>query len=123
MNINIQTIPQKKHRYITAGDWIFNQLGDLNIKVSDLGNEDMELMVGLHECIESWLCRKRGIKEEDVTAFDTSEYGMKLDDPGSDLSAPYHKEHMIALQIERILAYELKVNWEEYEKRLLEVCV
>ena len=120
--LHINVIPQSKQRYPTVGDWVIDQLGDINIKISDMGNPDMEFMVAIHEAVETWLCRKRGISEESVSAFDTSEYGLKLEDPGSDPNAPYHREHMVSLIIERIIAHELGVNWDEYEKKLSETC-
>jgi hypothetical protein len=118
----VNVIPQSKQRYPTVGDWMFDGLGDLNMKISDMGNPDYEFMVAIHEACEAWLCRKRGISEESVTAFDTSEYGLSLKDPGSDCKAPYHVEHMFALQIEKLLAEKLDVNWDEYEKKLAETC-
>ena len=122
MSIHIETIPQNKQRYSTCGDCVFNELGDLNMKVSDMGNRNYEFLVAVHEFVEAWLCREHGVKEEDVTAFDTSEYGLSLEDPGSDCKAPYHVEHMFALQIEKLLAEKLGVNWEEYENKLAETC-
>lgn len=120
--LNVNVIPQSKQRYPTVGDWMFDGLGDLNMKISDMKNKDYEFMVAIHEAIEAWLCRKRGISEESVTAFDTSDYGLSLEDPGSSPKAPYHKEHMIALKIEKILCKEMELNWEEYEKALADIC-
>ena len=122
MSIHVETIPQSKQRYPTVGDWIFNGLGDLNMKISDMGNPKYELMVAIHEMIEAYLCRERGISEESVTAFDTSEYGLKLEDPGSDPKAPYHKEHMFALEIEKMLCKEFGLDWDKYEQCLGETC-
>ena len=120
--LSVNVIPQSKQRYPTVGDWMFDGLGDLNMKISDMGNPDYEFMVAIHEACEAWLCRKRGISEESVTAFDTSEYGLTLEDPGSDPKAPYYKEHMMALEIEKILCKEMGLNWDEYEKCLGETC-
>ena len=120
--LTVNVIPQSKQRYPTVGDWMFDGLGDLNMKISDMGNRDYEFMVAIHEAVEAWLCRKRGISEESVTAFDTSEYGLKLEDPGSDPKAPYHKEHMLALKIEKMICKEMKLNWDEYENCLAETC-
>ena len=120
--LNVNVIPQNKQRYPTFGDWMFDGLGDLNMKISDMGNPDYEFMVAIHEACEAWLCRKRGISEESVTAFDTSEYGLTLEDPGSDPKAPYHKEHMMALEIEKILCKEMGLDWDKYEQCLAETC-
>ena len=120
--LNVNVIPQSKQRYPTVGDWIFNGLGDLNMKISDMGNPKYELMVAIHEMIEAYLCRERGISEESVTAFDTSEYGLKLEDPGADPKAPYHKENMFALEIEKMLCKEFGLDWDKYEQCLAETC-
>lgn len=120
--LSVVVIPQHKQRYPTVGDWIFKKDRSIAMKISDMGNEDYEFMVAIHEAVEAWLCRKRGISEESVTAFDTSIYGLALEDPGSDLKAPYHKEHMVALEIERMLCREMGLNWDKYEQRLAETC-
>jgi hypothetical protein len=83
-------------------------------------NEDFEFLVYMHELIESHLCRKRGIPEPDIMNFDLNfeENRPKgnTDEPGDSPYAPYHKEHLYATKIERTLAKELGVDWDEYEK-------
>ena|ERR1039458_6371159 len=120
--LSVNVIPQSKQRYCTVGDWVFDIFGNLQMRISDMGNPDYEFMVAIHEACEAWLCRKRGISEESVTAFDTSEYGLTLEDPGSDPKAPYHKEHMMALEIEKILCKEMGLDWDKYEQCLGETC-
>ena len=120
--LNVRVVPQSKQRYPTVGDWVFDIFGDLNMKISDMGNPDYEFMVAIHEAVEAWLCRKRGISEESVMEFDTSEYGLKLEDPGSDPKAPYHKEHMLALKIEKMLCDEMGLDWDKYEQCLADTC-
>lgn len=80
-----------------------------------------EFLVALHEQIEYFLCRMRGIKEEDITNFDLEyearrEAGDLTSEPGDDPLAPYNKEHVFATSIEKIVCKELGINWEEYEK-------
>jgi len=120
--LSVVVVPQSDQRYPTVGDWIFAKDRSIKMKISDMGNEDFEFMVAIHEAVEAWLCRKRGISEESVTAFDTSEYGLKLEDPGSDPKAPYHTEHMLALKIEKMLCDEMGLDWVEYENKLAETC-
>lgn len=108
-------------RYNTAGDF-FDIPGDITFfRISDMGNEDYNFLIAIHELIEAHLCRKRNISFESIDHFDMNNLG--LDDPGSSKKAPYHLEHMFALKIEKIIARELKVNWKKYEKRMEEVCV
>lgn len=92
------------------------------IHVSDMGNEDYALLVAIHELIEAHLCTKRGISEESVTDFDLEYEGRRREgdnsEPGDDSRAPYHREHVFATIIERAVAAELEVDWEEYEKAI-----
>jgi len=118
MQINIKTIPHKKQAYETVGNWQFKRKG-IDIQVSDTKNDDYAFLIGLHEAIEAYLCRQRGIIEEEVTDFDKSFKGKG--EPGDDNLAPYHSEHLFATYIEELLADELDVNWREYEKTLNEL--
>lgn len=91
-----------------------------------MGNWKYEMLVGIHEAVESLLCKDRNIDEESITMFDKNfEYirGKYPDiigdqEPGDMISAPYHKEHVIATHIERILASELDVDWTDYDKAI-----
>ena len=119
--ITINTIPHKQQRYETVGDyflskrskqWVFN--------VSNMENIDFEFLVILHEFIEWKLTQKRGISEESITAFDKefekNRQEGNLDEPGHDPKAPYNKEHVFAEKIERLMAEELGVDWDTYDK-------
>jgi len=122
MKITIQSIPHSEQRYETCGDWLFNENGDLNIWVSETNNNDYTFLVGLHEAIEAYLCLKRGINEEDITKFDIEfekqrEVG-NTDEPGDNKYAPYRKEHFFATNIERLIAAELKVDWQDYDDEI-----
>lgn len=119
MNIIIEKIPHNHQRYNTVGDWIFNENGDLNIKISDMNNWKYEVLIALHELIETALCKDRGISQESVDKFDMD--NPDLDDPGSSPLAPYRLEHFHALNIERLFSEQLGVNWEEYQKTIMDV--
>ena len=111
------TIPHKEQRYDTAGDYIDLAGGKIrHYFISELGNEDYEFMVLIHELIEHHLCLKRGIKEPDIMKFDVEYSGEFEDNPGCDPAAPYHKEHMFSEMIETLLAKELGVDSAEYDK-------
>lgn len=131
--IIIESIPHSKQRYPTLGDY-FEEMSDIYsegnlkghekitaIKVSDMGNEDAEFLIGIHELVESYLCRKRGIKEEDITAFDIAFEEKNIDEePGDQPDAPYRNEHRVATIIEQILCHELGWHWCDYEKFLID---
>lgn len=115
MKIVIETIPHHEQRYVTAGDYWDDSNGK-QVRVSELGDWRMELLVAIHELIETALCDVRGIAEPDVMAFDMAH--PDADDPGSLPEAPYHKEHMFAEEIEHLIADELGVDWTDYETRV-----
>lgn len=120
MKIVIESIPHSEHRYPTVGDYWRDEDGTLQIRVSDTGNVQDAVLVALHELVEVTLCENQGISEEEITAFDISTQGGPYeDDPGHCPDAPYHREHVFAECIERLVAQEMGVNWQDYEKRLL----
>jgi hypothetical protein len=122
MKIMIEDIPHAIQRYETCGDW---QLfpGDLTkITVSREMGRDSCFLVALHELIEVELCRRRGISQEAVDAFDFEyEKNRKPGDesePGDDPSAPYYKEHQAAMIFERTLAGLMEVDWKKHEENV-----
>jgi hypothetical protein len=38
------------------------------------------------------------------------------------LRAPYHKEHVLAENIERLLALQMGISWPDYEKAVNDSC-
>lgn len=125
MNVTIKTIPHVKQRYETVGDWWFDSDNSLQIRVSNMHNPYYEILVARHELDEAILCMKHGIKEKDVTNFDIQfeierERGQHSieEEPGNDIRAPYHKEHIAATEAELLFSNLLEVNWENYEKAI-----
>ena len=57
----------------------------------------------------------RSIPEPDIKAFDEAHPD---DDPGSLPEAPYHKEHVFAEAVEKWVATELGVDWDDYGRRV-----
>jgi hypothetical protein len=120
MRIVIETIPHRDQRYPTVGDWQFE--GDtLNVRVSEMQNEQYEFLVGMHEVIEAWLAVTRSGPEVEakLDEFDIEyEENRQLGDhsePGNDSQCPVYFEHQIATGIERILAGLLGVDWNTYD--------
>ena len=125
LHIYIDTVPHSTQRYPTVGDYFDVQTSSMkvpvsNVRISDMGNSDYEFLVAIHELVEMYLCKKRGISEESITAFDTDFEAKRqpgnVDEPGNDSAAPYYEEHKFATIIEKALAVELKVDWDEYDK-------
>jgi hypothetical protein len=121
LDIHIKTIPHKEQRYPTLGDYWRNSEGKQEMRISEMGNDDYAFIIAIHEMIEWYLTEKRGIKEEDIKAFDEmfeKEFSQGLHpeafQPGLDPRAPYIKEHAFAVSIEKQLAKELGIKWEKY---------
>jgi hypothetical protein len=120
MNISIQIIPHKDQRYNTLGDYWIDRKGVWQFRISDMGNNYYNFFILIHELIEACLCKIDGVRWEDIDRFDIDH--PDLDDPGSDVRAPYRKQHLFALRIERIMALFCNVSWRDYEKKMEEVC-
>ena len=121
MFVDIKIIPHKEQRYETVGDWFFNPDNSrLTIRVSNMQNAKYEFLVALHEQVEAMLCLERKINEKDITLFDMVYEAERQEgdfsEPGDSSNAPYKKEHFFATNIERLMALELGVSWEDYEK-------
>lgn len=144
MKVIIETIPHAQQPYDTVGDWRFEDgsgnpisqsvallkasvgLGNecvLRIRVSDLKSWKYEMLVAVHELVETLLCMDRGVMVEDVDKFDKAfEKKRKPGDesePGDDPRAPYVKEHCIATSVERLLCAELGCSWKVYNKKVM----
>lgn len=114
--INLKIISQAAQRYDTVGDWWVDDEDEWQIRVSGMSDWRYEFLVFIHEITEMAWCVWRGIKEEDVSAFDTAYTGEG--EPGNDLSAPYWFGHQMATVIEKIASNILHVSWEEYDKEV-----
>lgn len=120
MKIVIETIPHHEQRYDTCGDWVVDKENKIiQIRVSELTDWKHEFLVGFHELMEVVLCLDRGITTEAVDKFDFAyEANRSVEDisePGDHPDAPYRKEHFFATSLERLMATELKVDWQKYD--------
>lgn len=115
MRIEIKTIEPAAMRYPTAGDWEWLPDGALKLTVPDYGTRPHSaLLVAIHELAEAFLCRRDGVREEDVTAFDVD--NPHLEEPGDDPRAPYHRQHQVAMALESHLASVLDVDWDRHNQ-------
>lgn len=120
--IILETIPHEEQRYHTVGDWQTPEEGfkETKILVSGMGNPDYEFCVTIHELIEMYLALSRGISAKSVTDFDTKyESNRKegdLNEPGDDPACPVYHEHQFATAIEKLVARELNIDWDTYNR-------
>lgn len=121
MKIVIKTIPHTEQKYETIGDYWRDEDGTLNIVVSELGDSLMETLVGIHELIEVLAMERDCVPLISSNEFDIvfekerieGKHGQD-DEPGDDPRCPYRRQHRFAENIERQVAYELGVDWDEY---------
>lgn len=132
LNITIKSIPHKEQRcYGNIGDyWEENEGRELQVRVSALSDWRYEFLIVIHELIEYYLCKRKGIDELAIQSFDEEWYnqeelGIKHDvtEAGDDPAAPYHWQHVTATAIEHVLAYLLNVDWPTYENEVDAVAV
>ena len=122
LRVIYKTIPNNFQEYPTVGNYSWTENGVLVIFVSDMKNPDYEFVVALHELIESQLCKKRGITNDAINAFDINfekereegKHGPNQE-PGFDPGAPYVREHTLATKIEKMVAKELGISWVTYD--------
>lgn len=88
-----------------AGDWQFTADGVLLIRVSGDVLSREGFLFGLHEMVEAFLCRERGIAQESVDRFDAAFAGAG--EPGDHPNSPYNEEHRFACLVEFMMAHEL----------------
>jgi len=129
-SIFCNSITHKNQRYETCGDYLYENLpgyGKAQKFFISRTIRDYEFLIFIHELVEWYLTLKRGIKEKDITNFDLTFEKERIDgkwtyeEPGNDKRAPYRKEHIFATKIEKIVARELGVDWDEYDKTINEL--
>ncbi len=121
MNIAIKVVPPSEMRPTVDGaDWYWDENGDLQVRVCPMSDWRRETLLAIHEAVEAVMCKYNGVSQQAVDAFDIEYDKTHATDcnAGDDPAAPYVREHCLATAIERILAAELEVNWESYDKEL-----
>jgi len=125
MRIVIETVPHEKNRNNQVGDYRYLEDGTLYITVSDMGNKNFETLVAFHELWEVITTEHKGITEQQITDYD-AQYELKREkglvgefsENGFGSDCIYKDQHMKATAIEMILAAELGVDWNRYEKQV-----
>jgi hypothetical protein len=101
------------------GDYYYATGGDLVVKtyMKDSDSYNKAWLIAMHELIEQRLTENVGIEEKTIDEFDRmiAENGGQADEAGNESSSPYKLQHRFAENIERQLAYELGVDWFDYD--------
>lgn len=100
MQIVIKTIPHSEQRYNTVDDWLIDEKGDIFMYISEDEQIEMfkSIIHGLTECL---LCIKHGVTQQQVDDYDLAH--SETDNPGENIDAPYHKEHIAGNIAEALL--------------------
>ena len=122
----ISQVAHRRQRYETVGDWIpGSSRRPTEIRVSKMKDQRYVFLVALHEMIEYELCKKNGVSDDEVIAFDMDfeadrQKGLHSPraEPGNHPRAPYRDEHGFATLIEAMVAKKLGVKWSAYEEAL-----
>ena len=113
--IVIRFIPHSQQRQNDVGDWFFDKAGNLQIRITDLGDWKYNVLYARHELDEALLCKSNGITTEMVDEDDN--YASDSNDPDSFSGYPgscYQAEHNSALAFEWFMSRLLYVDWMEY---------
>ena len=115
--IIISSIPHEEQIYPTCGDYHETE-DEIHIVVSDMGDEQLEHLVIIHELTEVILMRARGIPLQASTDFDleVESTGKDVDEPGDLPDCPYGREHNFATAVERMVGAALNIKWADYTK-------
>ncbi len=105
-HIEVHNIPQSKQHYPTSGDYWEVGRNDYQFRISAKSKRDFYCYL-IHEMVEAFLTRDRGINWEKIDEFDIK---SGLYDPGASPDAPYHKEHEFANKIEDMFREELNAK-------------
>jgi hypothetical protein len=123
VNITIKTVPNeeiKQRAGFTGADWWFDEHGNIEVRVAELGDWREEFALAIHEATEAGMCRYLSISQDDVDRFDfeykrTHEIDLNA---GDEPFAPYKVPHTFSTAIERILTGVMNVDWKKYDDKL-----
>ena len=122
MRIIVEMIKHAEHRAAagnTVGDYFLDDNNDIQIRISECPDWRVEAAVLVHELVELILVRRQDIALSDIDAWDKSYVGD--DEPGNHPRAPYHKPHVFAEIIERMIVRELGMEWQYHEDMLAKI--
>jgi hypothetical protein len=118
-DINIKFIPhalmRDKHQ---VGDYLETAI-NIEIRVSDMGNDNYNLACAIHEIWEKHRNAFYGTTDAEINAFDLEH--QDHEDPGMLLDSPYHKQHCEADVLERNAIVMSGEDWAEYDKTVQEI--
>jgi hypothetical protein len=120
IHFNLNTIPIEQQDYKSADNWFDPNewTGELFFETltGDTGNKDHNFLILIHALVEQYLCYRKGITADEVTAFDLAHPDSL--EPGDEKKSPYRKQHAVATEVEAIVSVALGVDWGKYEESI-----
>lgn len=118
--IIIKFIQDDQHRNGQGpADWWFDENGDFQIRVTDMGDWRYNYLCARHEMDEIAGCKHAGIttqQVDDYCAIPESELPSEPDSFSGYPKSPHQKQHNDALAAEWQFSRVLDVDWVEYGK-------
>jgi hypothetical protein len=115
MKIVINTINHKDQRVGEVGDY-WEKDGTATFVISKM-NKNYQALVILHELAEYFLVKKNKISLKAIDRFDKEFYeNNNFGEAGGSKKSPYYNQHKFATKIEKMLAKELGISWNKYNK-------
>ena len=111
--IIIRYVDHDEQRYNTDGDY-WESDNSWVAQISKLPDWRYSFALTIHELLEMALAKAHEIDWRDITQFDITH--SQFLDPGEHEGAPYHREHLDAEEIEKMVIKMFGLNWDEYEK-------
>lgn len=120
INFFLSTDKIKEHRYCSIDDWqdpkIVGDYVHFLTQTADTGNRKYNFLILIHALVEQYLCYEKGITDKEVTRFDKEH--THCFNPGEHDQAPYHFQHLIANDVESLIANALNIDWTKYEDQI-----
>jgi hypothetical protein len=106
-------------RYYTYGDYYLLENGDLKFDIVDHKNDNYTYLTLVHELLEYFLLRAKGIDISIIDEFDQKfeedpERVKLYTEPGADPTAPYYEEHAYANTVVKYLCDTTGLDYEEW---------
>jgi hypothetical protein len=104
--IIIETIPADLQRYETAGDYLVDEEGNWQFRLTNYDDPDYEFRVLIHELTEAYLLWKKGVDWKIIDEWDIAHPDSM--DPGMEEGSPYKEEHIAGNNAEKPFVKYLK---------------
>lgn len=123
MNMIFKTVTMKEQPFLTQGDWQTDKDGNMVSTIAECEDWRFWAIVAIHEMVEYFICKLRGVTIEDCNKFDAMyEEGYRsgkipLDkEAGYDKRCPYHRGHVWGDRFAWVLAKLLRVKIKDYNR-------